>query len=34
MEVFLLLKYMEAMGGKLRIGVELPAGKYISFSIK
>ena len=26
-------KYVEAMGGKLRIDVELPTGKYIGFNV-
>ncbi|MFH4312633.1 transcriptional regulator, partial [Acinetobacter baumannii] len=26
-------KYVEAMGGKLRIDVELPTGKHIGFNL-
>ena len=26
-------KYVEAMGGKLRIDVELPTGKHIGFTV-
>ncbi|TCB63462.1 helix-turn-helix domain-containing protein, partial [Acinetobacter sp. ANC 4216] len=26
-------KYVEAMGGKLRIDVELPTGKHIGFNV-
>ncbi|MFP6821898.1 helix-turn-helix domain-containing protein, partial [Acinetobacter sp.] len=26
-------KYVEAMGGKLRIDVELPTGKHIEFNV-